>query len=64
VASSAGVLLGRTHDLAVEVHQAMVARGFRGEVRALDAPRLTARDVLWLAGAAVLSIALIGGSRV
>jgi cobalt ECF transporter T component CbiQ len=63
VAGGAGVLLGRTHDLAVEVHQAMVARGFRGEVRALDAPRLTARDVAVLAAAAVLSIVLIGAPR-
>ncbi len=63
VASGAGVLLGRTHDLAVEVHQAMGARGFRGEVRALDAPRLTARDVAFLAGAAALAVLLIGGPR-
>jgi hypothetical protein len=33
----------------------MVARGFRGEVRALDAPRPDrAGTSLWLAGAAVL----------
>ena len=64
VASSAGALLGRTHDLAVEVHQAMVARGFRGEVRTLEAPRLTARDALVLAGAAALALLLIGGGRV
>jgi cobalt/nickel transport system permease protein len=63
VAGGAGVLLGRTHDLAVEVHQAMVARGFRGEVRALDAPRLTARDVAFLVGAATLAVLLIGGPR-
>ncbi len=64
VASSAGVLLARTHELAIEVHQAMVARGFRGEVRTLDPPRLAARDLALLAGAAVLAVLLTGAGRV
>jgi cobalt/nickel transport system permease protein len=64
VAGSAAVLLTRTHELALEVHRSMVARGFRGEVRALDAPRLRGRDLLWLAGAATLAVALVGGDRV
>jgi cobalt/nickel transport system permease protein len=64
VAGTAGVLLSRTHELSLEVHQAMLARGFRGEVRLLGAPRLRPFDLLCLTGAAALAIAIAGADHV
>lgn len=64
VAATAGVLLSRTHSLSIEVHHAMVARGFRGEVRLLSRPRMRAVDLLWLAGAAGLAVLIAGGDHV
>ena len=54
-ASSAGLLLSKTIDLGSEVHSAMQARGYRGEVRLLDEPPLERND--WLAAAAFLGLA-------
>jgi cobalt/nickel transport system permease protein len=60
VTSRMGVLLGKAHRTAEEVHLAMVARGFDGEWRTLAAPRLGARDVaLVLAAAAVGALVLL-----
>ena len=42
-----GVLLSKAFDLAAEVHLAMQARGYRGEVRVLDEFAMQARD--WIA---------------
>lgn len=42
--ATAGVLLGKAFDLASEVHLAMVARGYRGEVHLLDDFRARPRD--------------------
>jgi energy-coupling factor transporter transmembrane protein EcfT len=55
--STAGVLLDKTFQLGAEVHAAMLARGFRGEVRLLDDLRMTAAG--WLQLAAFLSAAFI-----
>jgi cobalt ECF transporter T component CbiQ len=58
-ASAAGVLLQRTVELSGEVHLAMLARGFRGEVYVLEQERLKATDVLFILaaiGCASLSI--------
>jgi cobalt/nickel transport system permease protein len=49
IVSSAGVLLGKTLAIAGEVHLAMIARGYRGEVRLIDDFHLRKRD-----GAALL----------
>jgi len=43
-----GVLLSKSFQLSSEVHQAMLARGFRGEFYVLDDFRLRAADWLWL----------------
>ncbi|MFZ0592197.1 MAG: cobalt transporter CbiM [Bryobacteraceae bacterium] len=51
----AGVLLDKTLHLSNDVHMAMRARGFRGNVRLLDDPQLKARD--WLQLASLLAIA-------
>ena len=58
-AASAGVLLGKTLQVSGEVHMAMQARGFRGEIRLLDELQMRPRDWLRLAafvGAATLAI--------
>lgn len=54
-ASSAGVLLGKTFQLSTEVHTAMQARGFRGEVHLLDELRMRPND--WLRLSALLGVA-------
>jgi cobalt ECF transporter T component CbiQ len=53
--ATAGVLLDRTLQLGNDVHLAMQARGFRGEVHVLDERRMHARD--WLALAAFATVA-------
>jgi cobalt/nickel transport system permease protein len=55
--SSVGVLLNRTFQLGGEVHTAMLARGFRGELRLLDGPRLTSFG--WFQLCAVPGIAFL-----
>jgi cobalt/nickel transport system permease protein len=55
--SSVGVLLNRTFQLGGEVHTAMLARGFRGELRLLDGPRLTSFG--WVQLCAVPGIAFL-----
>ena len=50
MAASAGVLLDKTLHLGRDVHSAMQARGFRGDVFLLDAPQLCGRDRAFLAG--------------
>jgi cobalt ECF transporter T component CbiQ len=54
-ASSAGALLGRSIHLGTEVHLAMQARGFRGNVYTLDEFRMAARD--WCALGAFVFLA-------
>ncbi|MCU1453593.1 MAG: cobalt transporter, inner rane subunit CbiQ [Acidimicrobiales bacterium] len=63
VAASAGALFGKSHQLAEEVHQAMVARGYVGDARTLSAFRLRALDVAWIAVAVVAAGALVGLDR-
>jgi cobalt/nickel transport system permease protein len=58
-AASAGVLLGKTLQVSGEVHLAMQARGFRGEIRLLDELQMRPNDWLRLAafvGAATLAV--------
>jgi cobalt ECF transporter T component CbiQ len=58
-AASAGVLLGKTLHVSGEVHMAMQARGFRGEIRLLDELQMGPNDWLRLAafvGAATLAV--------
>ncbi len=60
VAASAGALFGRSHAMADEIHMAMVARGFRGEVRTLSAPRLRRIDLQMAIAAAALAALTLG----
>jgi cobalt ECF transporter T component CbiQ len=64
VAASAGALFGRAHALSEEVHQAMLARGWRGDAVLLDPPRTRAADVAWLLACALIAVVVVGGDRV
>jgi len=59
VASSTGVLFGRSHRLAQEVHEAMTARGYRGDARVLTPFRLAGRDVAALVVAALAAAGIL-----
>jgi cobalt/nickel transport system permease protein len=48
VAARLGYLFGKSYRLAREVHGAMVARGFAGEVSAQETGKLRGGDVAWL----------------
>lgn len=54
-AASAGVLLTKSFELSADVHSAMRARGFSGEVYLLDEPKLGARD--WMHFGCILATA-------
>jgi energy-coupling factor transporter transmembrane protein EcfT len=56
-AAGAGALLDKTIQMSGEVHSAMLARGFRGEVRLLDDLRMKARD--WWQLASLTGVAAI-----
>jgi cobalt/nickel transport system permease protein len=53
--ASSGVLLTKSLHLSGEVYQAMVSRGFRGEVYLLDDFEMRARD--WIAAGAFATLA-------
>lgn len=63
VGSTAGALVGKSHLLAEEVHQAMVARGFTGDARALRSFRLAARDGAFAAAVLVAALLVVVGDR-
>ena len=66
MAARAGALFGKAHQLPEEVHQAMVARGYRGDARTLGAPRIRASTSPWTSRAPRAAVAslVIGGDRV
>lgn len=59
VLASAGALFGRTQHLSEEVHQAMTARGYRGEPRNLETFRLRAVDAAWTVAALATGTAVL-----
>ncbi len=59
IAGQVGALFRRSMHLSVEVHRAMAARGFRGEVQTLISPRVRTRDYVWTAFCAGISGLLI-----
>ncbi len=59
VVSSMGVLLDRSVRMSEDVYQAMLARGFQGEMRTLDDHRLSAGDWLLLAGSVLTAAAAV-----
>jgi cobalt ECF transporter T component CbiQ len=61
LAASAGALFGKANHLAEEVHQAMTARGYRGNARTLQAFRLRAADTLAGVMAVATAVLVYGG---
>ena len=68
VAAAVGTLFGHSQALSEQVHTAMLARGFTGEVRALSVWRVRSFDYAWaatvtlaLAAVAVLELTVKGG---
>jgi len=58
IAGQAGTLFMRSMQLSSEVHRAMIARGYQGEIKILNTFRVRTRDYLWLAFCAGLSTVL------
>jgi cobalt/nickel transport system permease protein len=63
VAASVGTLFGKAHQLSEEVHQAMTARGFRGDARTLADFRLRRLDGVWVTATALVAVALLVADR-
>ena len=61
LAASAGTLFGKSNQLSEEVHMAMVARGYRGNARTLQAFRLRAADAVATAAILGCAAAIYGG---
>ncbi len=63
VSASAGALFGKAHHLSEEVHQAMVARGYRGDAPTLQGLRTGAVDLVFAVGVVVAGPLALGGDR-
>jgi cobalt/nickel transport system permease protein len=63
IAATAGTVFGTAHQLSEEVHQAMVARGFRGEARSLEVFRLRAVDAAWTVAVVLAAVAVLLADR-
>ncbi len=59
-----GALLGKSAHLSEEVHQAMLARGFRGDAKSLDRYRLHAADLGYAAAVLAAAALLLWGDHV
>jgi energy-coupling factor transporter transmembrane protein EcfT len=64
VAARIGYLFGKSYRLSQEVHDAMLARGFAGEVISVALPKVSGRDFLLLSGALLIAAALIVLDRI
>jgi cobalt ECF transporter T component CbiQ len=60
---SGGALFGKAHSLSEEIHQAMLARGYRGEVRTLERFGFRIADAAWLVACLLLAVVTVGGDR-
>jgi cobalt ECF transporter T component CbiQ len=61
VSASAGALFGKAHHLSEEVHQAMLARGYRGDARTLKPFSFAARDAVAAAAVVAAAVVIYGG---
>ncbi|MFJ6214728.1 cobalt ECF transporter T component CbiQ [Streptomyces sp. NPDC092296] len=61
--ASVGALIGRSHQLSEEVHQAMAARGYTGDAKTLDRAALRPADGLYLAAALAAAVLIVTGER-
>ena len=59
IAAAVGTLFVRSQALGEEVHLAMVARGYAGEVVTLEQPRFRTRDAFWLVAVAALIVVVV-----
>ena len=59
IAGQAGALFARSLQLSSEVHRAMIARGYQGEIKILNPFRVRTRDYLWLASCIALTATLV-----
>jgi cobalt/nickel transport system permease protein len=59
-AASVGVLLSKSFQLSAEVHDAMRARGYQGEIYLLDEPSLHAKEWMQVSVCAGIAVAAIG----
>jgi cobalt ECF transporter T component CbiQ len=63
LSASAGTLFGKAHHLSEEVHQAMEARGYRGEARTVSSFRLRATDAAAALAVVLVAVAAYGGDH-
>jgi energy-coupling factor transporter transmembrane protein EcfT len=63
VTATAGALFGKAHVLSDEVHQAMVSRGYTGDAKTLQQPRVAVTDVVFAVCVLVFAILALGGDR-
>jgi energy-coupling factor transporter transmembrane protein EcfT len=63
LSASAGTLFGKAHHLSEEVHQAMVARGYRGNARTVQAFAITRLDVAAVVAVVAAAAAILGGDH-
>jgi cobalt/nickel transport system permease protein len=64
VGASVGALLGKANQLSEEVHQAMTARGFRGDVKTLEQQRLHIGDVYYVLAVVIFAAAIMIGDHI
>jgi energy-coupling factor transporter transmembrane protein EcfT len=64
VASRMGYLFGKAYRLSQEVHDAMLARGFAGEVKSLVPRKAERRDLVWLILTLLLCVMVVLLDRV
>lgn len=63
VAARLGYLFARSYRLSLGVHDAMVARGFAGEIKTLTPPAFRGRDIVAVSVVPVICTALVLGDR-
>jgi cobalt ECF transporter T component CbiQ len=61
LSATAGNLFGKAHHLSEEVHQAMTARGYRGEARSIQTFQLGRLDVVAAITVLAAAVAIYGG---
>lgn len=61
--ATGGALFGKAHQLSEEVHQAMTARGYRGDAKSLQRFTLTRADVLAAVCCLALAVATLTGDH-
>ncbi len=60
---TAGVLLGKSADLSYDVYLAMQSRGFTGDIRLLDSPRMKSPDFLAIVASIIVAVSAVWFGR-